>query len=106
VQLCAPGAIIKDNRWGKNDHLGYGDDLMSEAGTDLGYMDRHVDIKRIEYYGHSNPNCELDLKKSAFLEPTEKDFQLPPRAKSCRRAIWQEKYNHERSLDCSARLNF
>ena len=47
---------------------------MSEASTDLGYMDRHVDIKRIEYYGHSNPDCELDLKKSAFLEPTVKEF--------------------------------
>ena len=106
VQLCAPGAIVKDNRWGKNDHLGYGDDLMSEASTDLGYMDRHVDRKRIEYYGHSNLDCELDLKKSAFLEPTVKEFQLPPRSKSCKRAIWQEKYNHERSLDCLARLNF
>ena len=48
----------------------------------------------------------MDLKKSAFLEPTVKDFQLPPRANSCRRAIWQEKYNHERSLDCLERLNF
>ena len=79
---------------------------MSETGTDLDYMDRHVDRKRIEYYGHSNPNCELDLKKSAFLEPAVKEFQLPPRSKSCKRAIWQEKYNHERSLDCLARLNF
>ncbi len=106
VQLCAPGAIIEDNHWGKNDHLGYGDDLMSQAKTTLGYMDRHVDGKRKEYYGHSNPNCELDFKKSAFLEPTEKDFQLPPRTKSCGRSIWQEKYNHELALDCLTRLNF
>jgi len=33
-------------------------------------------------------NFELDLKKSAFLEPTVKEFQLPPRSKSCKRAIW------------------
>ena len=79
---------------------------MSEANTDLGYMDRHVDIKRIEYYGHSNPDCELDLKKSAFLEPTEKDFNYHQEQNLAERAIWQEKYNHERSLDCLAVLNF
>jgi len=48
----------------------------------------------------------MDLKKSAFLEPTEKDFQLQPRSKSCKLTRWQPKYNHQRSLDCLARLNF
>ena len=31
VQLCAPGAIIeKNSRWGKNDHLKYSGDIMSD----------------------------------------------------------------------------
>ena len=71
------------------------------------YQEEAKDEHSAFYVVVSNDHgCELDLKKSAFLEPTVKEFQLPPRAKSCRRAIWQEKYNHERSLDCLARLNF
>jgi hypothetical protein len=107
VQLCAPGALNEPNsRWGKNDHLGYNNDVMSEGGGKLDYMDRYVDVKRIEYYGHPNRNCEMDLKKSAFLEPTEEDFQLQPRSKSCKLTRWQPEYNHQHSLDCLARLNF
>ena len=79
---------------------------MSEGGGKLDYMDRYVDVKRIEYYGHPNLNCEMDLKKSAFLEPTEEDFQLQPRSKSCKLTRWQPEYNHQYSLDCLARLNF
>lgn len=103
VQLCAPGAVIdKTNpKWGKNDHLNYPGDMMSD--WDSGDF---IDIKRKEYYGHTIPNCEMDLKKSAFLEPAEKDFQLQPRSKSCKLTRWQPKYNHQRSLDCLARLNF
>jgi len=109
VQLCAPGVMIDDDRdskWGIKDHLEYEDDIMSDRGSDLDYMDRYLDKNRIEYYGHSIPNCEMDLKKSAFLEPTEKYFQLQPRSKSCKLTRWQPEYNHQRSLDCLARLNF
>ena len=102
VQLCAPGAIIeKNSKWGKNDHLNYPGDIMSDRNSD-----DYIDKKRTEYYGHSIPNCEMDLKKSVFLEPTEKDFQLQPRSMSCKLTRWQPKYNHQRSLDCLARLNF
>ena len=102
VQLCAPGAIKDTGPWGKNDHLNYRDDVMSDSGGENWYIDK----KRIEYYDNSIPNCEMDLKKSAFLEPTEKDFQLQPMSKSCKLTRWQPKYNHQRSLDCLARLNF
>ena len=102
VQLCAPGAIIeKNSKWGKNDHLNYPGDIMSDRGSG-----DFIDNKGTEYFGHSIPNCEMDLKKSAFLEPTEKNFQLQPRSKSCKLTRWQPKYNHQRSLDCLARLNF
>ena len=74
--------------------------------SDSGGENQYIDKKRIEYYDNSIPNCEIDLKKSAFLEPTEKDFQLQPRSKSCKLTRWQPKYNHQRSLDCLARLNF
>ena len=112
VQLCAPGAVIERNSpWGKNDHLGkqspgYKNDVMSDGGADLYYMDLFVDKDRVEYYGHSNPECEMDLRKSAFLEPTEEDFQLQPRSPSCLLTRWQPQYNHQRSLDCLAKLDF
>lgn len=103
VQLCAPGAIIeKNSKWGKNDHLNYEEDIMSDRGG----HHYHIDKKRKEYYDHSIPNCEMDLKKSAFLEPTEENFQLQPRSKSCKLTRWQPKYNHQRSLGCLARLDF
>ena len=102
VQLCAPGAIKDTGPWGKNDHLNYRDDVMSDSGGENWFIDK----KRIEYYDNSIPNCEMDLKKSGFLEPTEKDFQLQPMSKSCKLTRWQPKYNHQRSLDCLARLNF
>ena len=69
-------------------------------------MDLFVDKDRVEYYGHSNPECEMDLRKSAFLEPTEEDFQLQPRSPSCLLTRWQPQYNHQRSLDCLAKLDF
>ena len=103
VQLCAPGSIIeKNSRWGKNDHLNYSEDIMSDRGGD----NYHIDKKRKEYFAHSIPNCEMDLRKSAFLEPTEKNFQLQPRSKSCKLTRWQPKYNHQHSLDCLTRLGF
>ena len=103
VQLCAPGSIDDPgSNWGKNDHLSFGGDLMSDRGGDA----RNIDKKRNEYYGHSNTDCPLDLRKSAYLEPTEEDAQLQPRSSTCKLTRWQEKYNHQRSLDCLARLEF
>jgi hypothetical protein len=72
---------------------------MSDRGGDA----RNIDKKRKEYYGHSNTDCPLDLRKSAYLEPTEEDAQLQPRSSTCKLTRWQEKYNHQRSLDCLAR---
>jgi hypothetical protein len=103
VQLCAPGAIDDPgSNWGKNDHLSFEGDLMSDRGGDA----RNIDKKRKEYYGHSNTDCPLDLRKSAYLEPTEEDAQLQPRSSTCKLTRWQEKYNHQRSLDCMAKLDF
>ena len=103
VQLCAPGAIIERNsRWGKNDHLNYKNDIMSDRGGDYLYIDK----KRTEYFGHSNLNCELDLEKSAFMEPTEENFQLQPFSPTCKLTRWQPIYNHERSLECLSKLDF
>ena len=103
VQLCAPNAIIeKGSSWGKNDHLNTMNDIMSDGGGDF----YRIDQKRNQYYDHSNSGCEMDLKKSAFLEPTEEDFQLQPRSESCKLTRWQPKYKHQRSLDCMDRFNF
>ena len=103
VQLCAPKAVIdKSERWGKNDHLSYDGDIMSDRGGD----ENNIDKKRKEYYGHSNINCPMDLRKSAFLEPTEKNFQLQPYVNSCVITRWIKKYNHQQSLDCLAKLDF
>jgi hypothetical protein len=103
VQLCAPKAVIdKSERWGKNDHLSYDGDIMSDRGGDQ----NNIDKKRKEYYGHSNTNCPMDLRKSAFLEPTEENFQLQPYINSCAITRWIKKYNHQRSLDCLAKLEF
>ena len=103
VQLCAPKAVIdKSEIWGKNDHLSYDGDIMSDRGGD----ENNIDKKRKEYYGHSNINCPMDLRKSAFLEPTEKNFQLQPYVNSCVITRWIKKYNHQQSLDCLAKLDF
>ena len=103
VQLCAPKAVIEKNEiWGKNDHLSYDGDIMSDRGGDA----NNIDKKRKEYYGHSNINCPMDLRKSAFLEPTEENFQLQPYINSCIITRWIKKYNHQRSLDCLAMLEF
>ncbi len=103
VQLCAPGAMNDPgSKWGKMDHLKFEGDIMSDRGGDT----RNIDKKRKEYYGHSNTDCPLDLKKSAYLEPTEEDAQLQPRSPNCKLTRWQKKYNHQRSLDCMAKLNF
>lgn len=103
VQLCAPNATIdKSSRWGKDDHLSIYGDIMSDRWADK----NHIDKKRKEYYGHTNANCPLDLRKSAFLEPTEENFQLQPYINSCVTSRWIKKYNHQRSLDCLARLEF
>ena len=48
----------------------------------------------------------MDLRKSAFLEPTEENFQLQPYINSCVITRWIKKYNHQQSLDCLARLEF
>ena len=103
VQLCAPGAKNDPGHyWGKEDHLKFGGDIMSHNSGDT----RNIDKKRNQYYGHSNVDCPLDLKKSAYLEPTEEDAQLQPRSPNCKLTRWQEKYNHRRSLDCMAKLDF
>ena len=75
---------------------------MSDRGGD----ENNIDKKRKEYYGHSNINCPMDLRKSAFLEPTEKNFQLQPYVNSCVITRWIKKYNHQQSLDCLAKLDF
>ena len=52
-----------------------------------------------------NLNCELDLEKSAFMEPTEENFQLQPFSPTCKLTRWQTIYNHERSLECLSKLD-
>ena len=96
VQFCAPDAVNKE------DHLIKSGDIMSDrdSGAQL------LDGKRSEYYGHSNANCEMDLRKSVFLEPTENDFQLKPRAYNCKVSLSQKKYNHEHAVECLTRLDF
>jgi hypothetical protein len=103
VQLCAPAAVIeKNSRWGKNDHLTFAGDIMSNNDSGNG----NIDSKRKHYYGHSMKNCPMDLRKSVFLEPTEKDPQHVPRTENCYKTQWVEVYNHQRSVDCLNRLNF
>jgi hypothetical protein len=103
VQLCAPGAVTERNsRWGKNDHLNYKNDIMSDRGGDKKYIDK----KRNEYYSHSNMNCNLDIEKSAYMEPTRNIYQLQPFSPSCKLTRWQPVYNHQRSLDCLSKLDF
>jgi hypothetical protein len=102
VQLCAPNAIVeRGSNWGKNDHLNTMNDIMSDRGGDF----YRIDQKRNQYYDHSNIGCEMDLKKSVFLEPTEDNFQLQPRSESCKLTRWQPQYKHDRSLDCMDRFN-
>ena len=67
---------------------------------------KNIDSKRKQYYGHSNKDCPMDLRKSVFLEPTEQDAQLEPRTESCKITRWVKIYNHQRSLDCRAKLDF
>ena len=55
---------------------------------------RYIDKKNQDYFGHSNAKCPLDLKKSVFLEPTEKDTQLIPYTQSCEFDWNVRKYNH------------
>ena len=103
VQLCAPKAVIeKNSRWGKNDHLSFTNDIMSDRDSGS----KNIDSKRKQYYGHSNKDCPMDLRKSVFLEPTEQDAQLEPRTESCKMTRWVKIYNHQRSLDCRAKLDF
>ena len=103
VQLCAPGAVTeKNSRWGKNDHLKYSGDIMSDMGGDA----NNIDKKNTEYYGHSNSNCPMDLKKSVYLTPTELDPQLLPYLKGCVTTRRLSKYSHENSLNCLAKLDF
>ena len=54
----------------------------------------------------SNVNCEMDLRKSVFLEPTENDYQLQPRAPNCKVSLSHKKYNHEHAVECLTRLDF
>ena len=103
VQLCAPAAVIeKNSRWGKNDHLNFSGDIMSDRDSGS----KNIDSKKKQYYGHSNKDCPMDLRKSVFLEPTEKNAQLPPRTEDCKLTRWVKTYNHQRSLDCMAKLDF
>ena len=83
-------------------HLKYRNDVMSldDSGN------RYIDKKNQDYFGHSNAKCPLDLKKSVFLEPTEKDTQLIPYTQSCEFDWNVRKYNHNFSLNCLAKLDF
>lgn len=70
VALCAPhetrsGHVSDDPR----DLMYAGDQPWHPSILDIGHDD---------YYRHNNPAC-LDLAKSAFLDPTPADSQLPPR---------------------------
>ena len=99
VQFCAPDAVKKPE---PKDHLIKSGDIMSDrdSGAQL------LDGKRSEYYGHSNVNSEMDLRKSVFLEPTENDYQLQPRAPNCKVSLSHKKYNHEHAVECLTRLDF
>ena len=103
VQHCAPCR----EKSGTDTHCYLGLDIMSQNGdSGQGFS---IDKKSNEYYGHSNVNCQMDLKKSVFLEPTEKDAQLKPRAPNnsqCRVSLSQKIYNHERAKACLERLDF
>ena len=106
VQLCAPGAIGIQGMnagLGGDDHLRYRGDVMSQIWDDGSYK---IDRKSSDYYLHSNLNCEMDLSKSVFLEPTVQDSQLIPRLENCKIDREQKHYNHERALACLNRLNF
>ena len=72
IQGCAPGRVDMSNIT----HLKYSNDVMSDKDSSA----KLIDGKRSEYYDHSNENCQMDLRKSVFLEPTEKNSQLKPRA--------------------------
>jgi len=103
VQLCAPGVVTeKNSRWGKNDHLKYSGDIMSNMGGDA----NNIDKKNTEYFGHSNLNCPMDLKKSAYLVPTEEKPQLLPYLKDCVTTRRLSNYSHKNSLNCLAKLEF
>ena len=78
---------------------------------------QYIDKKNNTYYGHSNSNCPLDLKKNVFLEPTESDKQLLPFRIQKKETEWikkntcvfeweLKKYNHKTALDCASRLDF
>ncbi len=79
-------------------------DIMSDGGGDF----YHIDQKRNQYYDHSNSGCEMDLKKSAFLEPTEEDqqkriFKWQPRSSkswisliSKKLTRWKPQYKHQK----------
>ena len=94
IQVCAPNQ--------KYTHLTFRNDYMSlnDSGN------RYIDKKKNNYFGHSNADCPLDLKKSVFLEPKEKDSQLIPYTASCE-FDWNDKHiNHKQNLNCLNRLNF
>ena len=107
VQLCTPNVMVsEDSKWGRDYYLKPRNDIMSYHNPGS-----KIDSKRRNYYGHnyvgpSNNNCQLDLKKSAYLEPSEKDVQLQPRAISCKLSRHQKKYKHQKALDCLSRLEF
>ena len=61
VQHCAPCR----EKSGTDSHCYLGLDIMSENGdSGKGFS---IDKKSNEYYGHSNANCQMDLKKSVFM---------------------------------------
>ena len=107
VQLCVPNVMVNENsKWGRDYYLKYWNDIMSYKNPS-----RIIDKKKKAYYGHNNiwpkeGHCEMDLKKSAYLEPSEKDAQLQPRAISCKLSRHQKRYQHQKALDCLSRLAF
>ena len=83
-------------------NAGLGGDVMSQI-RDSWYK---IDRKSSDYYLHSNLNCEMDLSKNVFLEPTDQNSQLIPRLENYKIDREQKYYNHERVAACLARLDF
>ena len=119
-KLEAPKGELAEN-WKKRDQLLFNstkfgddtdrplkkvDDTWTYFAADIAYHAYKIDRKSSDYYLHSNLNCEMDLSKSVFLEPTVQDSQLIPRLENCKIDREQKHYNHERALACLARLDF
>ena len=93
IQECSPNH--------KEHHVNLIDAM---SGYDSGQQ--LIDINSQDYYGHSNADCPLDLKKSVFLYPTEKSPQLIPYDNDCNFDRNVRKYDGSVALNCLKKLNF